>query len=219
MDFRMRFKIVTLAAAAVLSWFALVTMLSEALTPQSSGRPPQQGTPSANTRSTDWLAAAVALRGDLLADLAWTHAMPLFRPGPPPGSEDLSEERETALKLTRASLSDAPHAARTWLLLAQLRNQQPAAGSVAEALKMSYLTAPADSDLVADRLSLLAASNALDDADLLDLARSDIRLVLTRRRDLRDAVIRAYQSGSAKGRAFIQESTRALDPGFAATMR
>jgi hypothetical protein len=218
MDFRMRFKIGTLAAAAILSWFALATMLSEALTPQSSGLPPRAA-PSANAASADWLEAAVPLRGDLLADLAWAHAMPLFRPGPPPASKDLLEERETALKLTRESLSYAPHISRTWLLLAMLRNLQPATGSVGEALKMSYLTAPADTDLVPDRLSLLAASDALDDTDILDLARGDIRLVLTHRRDLKDAIIRAYNGGSAKGRAFIQETTRALDPDFAATMQ
>jgi hypothetical protein len=51
------------------------------------------------------------------------------------------------------------------------------------------------------------------------LARGDIRLILTRRPDLKVAIINAYRRGSAEGKAYIDEAVRSLDLGFAASLR
>jgi hypothetical protein len=221
MVFRTRFKIGAMTAAAILSWFALATMLAEAVTPGPRGLSASPAQPAAHAASAgaEWLAAAAPLRGDLLADVAWARALPQLQTTAVPLSSGDLEQRERALALARESLRLAPHASGTWLLLAMLRNLQPTAGSVAQALKMSYLTSPADIGLIPVRLSILVASEALDDSQLADLARHDVRLVLTRRPDLKDVIARAYDQGSAKGRAFLQETTQALDPGFAARLR
>ena len=50
---------------------------------------------------------------------------------------------------------------------------------------MSYLTAPADMSLVPARLSVVTGTAAIADDELRNLLRGDIRLVLTRRPDLK----------------------------------
>jgi hypothetical protein len=69
------------------------------------------------------------------------------------------------------------------------------------------------------RLSVVTTSTALGDAELRSLASGDIRLVLTRRPDLKGALSSAYRQGSADGKAFIEEAVRSIDAGFAQTLR
>jgi hypothetical protein len=71
-----------------------------------------------------------------------------------------------------------------WLLVAVLQGQGQARESNAEALKMSYLTSPANVNLMPSRLAIVSTSAAISDDELKNLARSDIRLILTRRPDL-----------------------------------
>jgi hypothetical protein len=84
---------------------------------------------------------------------------------------------------------------------------------------MSYLTSAADVALIPARLSLIAASVSIADADLKNLARGDIRLILTRRPELKPAIANAYLRGSPDGRAYIGQAVRSLDPGFAASLQ
>ena len=84
---------------------------------------------------------------------------------------------------------------------------------------MSFLTAPSDPALIPARLAVLATSTTTEDGELASLARGDMRLILTRRPDLKDAIVRAYDKGSTQGQVFIREIARALDPAFAATLR
>jgi hypothetical protein len=84
---------------------------------------------------------------------------------------------------------------------------------------MSHLTSPADVNLIPARLAILSASTAIADVELRNLARGDIRLILTRRPDLKDAITSAYRRGSAAGKACIEEVVRSLDPGFAASLQ
>jgi hypothetical protein len=101
-----------------------------------------------------------------------------------------------------------------WLLTAMLQNDGQA---LSEALKMSYLTSPADVNLIAARLALV--SKAISDDELKNLARGDIRLILTRRPDLKPAISSAFGHGSADGKAYLAEAVRSLDPNFAASLR
>ena len=70
---------------------------------------------------------------------------------------------------------------------------------------MSYLTSPADVNLIPTRLAILSTAAAISDDDLKNLARGDIRLILTRRPDLKPAITKAYRHGSPAGKAFIDE--------------
>jgi hypothetical protein len=83
---------------------------------------------------------------------------------------------------------------------------------------MSYLTARADVDLIPARLSVVATSVAVGDAELKGLAGGDIRLILTRRPDLKGALKSAYRQGSVDGKAFIEAAVQSIDPGFAQTL-
>jgi hypothetical protein len=84
---------------------------------------------------------------------------------------------------------------------------------------MSYLTSPADVSLTPTRLSIVTTSAAISDDELRNLARSDIRLILTRRPDLKPVISSAYRRGSAEGKAFINNAVQLIEPAFAASLR
>lgn len=220
MDSRRRFRLATIAAAVVLSWFSLVTILAEALTPAPPELAPntaQSAGPMSDNKPADWLAAAAPLRGDLLADVALARAVPVLDLGTPASPEMLAR-RQSALALAQQSLAFAPHDSRAWLLIAMLQAGGTSSAAATEALKMSFLTAPSDPGLIPGRLAVLATSTTTKDGELASLARADIRLILTRRPDLKGAIVRAYDRGSPKGKALIRDIAGALDPGFAATL-
>ena len=222
MDNRRRFRLSASAAAVILSWFSLVTILAEALTPAPPDLVQNVAQPTAAISAdqpADWPAAAAPLRGDLLADVAVARASPVIDLGRAKPTPEMLARRESALALARQSLAFAPHESRAWLLIAMLQAGGPSSAEALEALKMSYLTAPADPNLIPARLAVLATSATADDGELASLARGDIRLILTRRPDLKSAIVRAYERGSTKGQVFIREIARSLDPAFAATLR
>lgn len=216
-----RFRIATLLIALTLGWFAFATIFAETFTPKT--RQFSQDTAVADPSSygllANWAAAAAPLRGDLLADIAMAHASPVLKLGKATASSEILATREDALATARQSLSLAPHSSRMWLLVAMLEAKGPARDSGAEPLKMSYLTSPSDMNLIPTRLAIVSASLAITDGELKNLARGDIRLVLTRRPDLKPAIINAYRNGSPDGKAYLDEAVRSLDPGFAASLR
>jgi len=207
--------------ALVLGWFATATIFAETWTPKT--RRFSQGLaspdPIAHGSLADRAAEFAPLRGDLLADIAMAHAAPLLDPDPAADSPEMTAARGHALAFARQSLSLAPHSSEMWLLVALLQSQGESRDSVAEVLKMSYLTGPADPNLIPARLAIVAASAAIADAELKSLARGDIRLILTRRPDLKPAIADAYRRGSANGKVFIDGAVQSLDPGFAASLR
>ena len=214
------FRIATLLLALALGWYAFATIFAETFTPKtqffSQDLAPRNPSPYGSL--ADWAAAAAPLRGDLLADVAMARAAPALNSAKIQPSPEIVATRESALTYARQSLSLAPHSSEMWLLVAMLQNQGQARDSL-EALKMSYLTAPADVNLIPARLATVSASTTISDAELKNLARGDIRLILTRRPDLKPAIINAYRRGSADGKAYIDEVVRLLDPGFAASLR
>jgi hypothetical protein len=223
-DLHRRFRIATLLAALILGWFSLATIFAESLAPDpkllsldfsAPTRPVSDGS------LATWSAAAAPLRGDLLANVAVAYALPVLRPGKAPASPEIMAMRESARSSAMHALSFAPHSSHAWLLLAMLQTLEPAQKpAVLEALKMSYLTAPADLSLIPARLRMLAMSTSTTtDVDLANLARGDVRLILTLRPDLKTALSRAYDKGSFDGKSFIYEMARSFDPAFAATLR
>jgi hypothetical protein len=155
----------------------------------------------------------------LLADIAMERAAPVLNLGKAPLTREIMATREAALTTAKQSLSLAPHSASMWLLVAILQSGGPSQEAAAEALKMSYLTSPADANLIPARLAILSAATAIADVELKNLARGDIRLILTRRSDLKPAITDAYRRGSVDGRAYIAEVVRSLDPSFAASLQ
>jgi hypothetical protein len=211
------FRIATVLIGLALGWFALATILGEKLTPKMPQFPQDLALSDSPSSLAEWAAAAAPLRGDLLTDVAMARAMPALGARKAPPSSEITATRERALALAKQSLALAPHSSRTWLLAAKLQNQAPQ--PQAEALKMSYLTAPADANLIPARLTLMATAAGMANEDLKSLARSDIRLILSRRPDLKPAITSAYQSGPPEAKAYIRETARSLDAGFGTSLQ
>jgi hypothetical protein len=64
-----------------------------------------------------------------------------------------------------------------------------------------------------------ALSEALEDADLKELARGDVRLMLLRQSDLRPAVSSAFFAGSSVGQQFLEDAVQSIDPQFSPLLR
>jgi hypothetical protein len=73
-------------------------------------------------------------------------------------------------------------------------------------------------NLTPTRLAILSASPAITDVELRNLARGDIRPILTRRPDLKDAITSGIRRSSADDNANIEGVVRSLDPGFAVSL-
>jgi hypothetical protein len=220
--FQGRLRIVTTLTAVVLGWFAISTFLAETFTP----KPPRswrnftsQADGNAAGPVAEWLASAAPLRGDLLSAIAFARASRLAQPDKVSTSSDVSAQREDAISLAKESLSLAPHSSSTWLLLANLEQLASDRLAAVEALKMSYLTSSADFDVIPKRLGVFASIATKADADLGDLGRGDIRLIVTQRPDLKAAISDAYAKGCKDGRALTLELVNSQDPVFAAALR
>jgi hypothetical protein len=219
MRFEFGFKIICAALACILGWFSLITIFAESLTPQPpalSSEPRAEVDPPFNRTLARLAAASAPLRGDLLANFALANMGPaLRRPGDTKWTA-APELGKDARALARQSLSFTPSASRMWLLLAMTGTTQQLR---ADALRMSYLTAPADADLIPVRLETLCNSEALTDPELASLARSDIRVILMRDSDLKSAFSDVYARCPANGKSRIQEIVQSLDANFAASLR
>ncbi|WP_407147342.1 hypothetical protein [Bradyrhizobium sp. ORS 86] len=131
-----------------------------------------------------------------------------------------SDQYVEAIGRVRRTLSISPHNPELWLALALLQAQRdPHDPVVFEALKMTYFTAPSDARLMPVRLDVAGRSDMLADPDISDLARSDVRLIMTRRPELKPAIVSAFRRASDRGKAFLQDAVQSIDPAFAQTLR
>jgi hypothetical protein len=122
---------------------------------------------------------------------------------------------EPAQDAVRSSLKIGPHDSLMWLVLALLQTKANASDPrIAESLKMSYLTGQNRADLIPTRLGSVTSGNSLADTDLAELARSDVRAILTHLPDQRQALVSNYTRASQAGRKFLQESIATIDPKY-----
>jgi len=129
------------------------------------------------------------------------------------------EQAEAAQKL-RSALRIGPHDSQLWLVLALLQARStPVDPRVSESLKMSYLTGPNRADLIPLRLQAVTSNNSLDDPDLAELARGDVRAMLTQLPQQRPMLLDDYARASIVGKKFLEESVGSIDPGFVLTLR
>jgi hypothetical protein len=218
------FEIVRSALSLLLGSFAIATICGETLSPKTrpySFDPAIRNSRFERSALSDFGSSIAPFRGDLSANLAFAYIGPSFAAlnsptvkSPPAPSE--GESRGQARHLAIQSLSFSPHASDVWLLLAALTQDEDK--SKIEALKMSFLTAPGDATLIAGRLLVFSMSSGIDDPDLQSLVRSDIRLVLTRRPDLKPAIVLAYRSGTPETKAYLASIIGSLDQSFAGTL-
>jgi hypothetical protein len=161
-------------------------------------------------------AASIAVvRGDLWTESAFTFADQLWND---PALELDAEDRSNgeALKNLTRALRYSPHRGDVWLLFAALADRykwekyQPAS-----LLKMSYYTAPNEFSLFPLRLNVsLHATGAIADAELQEMVRRDISLILTHAPALKPTLVDAYRSASPAGKAFAERVINEVDPSY-----
>jgi hypothetical protein len=164
--------------------------------------------------STRQAAEIAPFRSDLKADYAVALAGQAFKSAPVVQSDEIAQN---AVKDT---LKIGPHDSRAWLILALLQARSNLGNSpIVESLKMSYLTGPNRAELIPARLESVTLHQSLNDADLKELARGDVRIILTLLPDQRQTLVNDYLRASSVGKAFLEESARTFDPKFADSLR
>jgi hypothetical protein len=160
-----------------------------------------------------WAAGIGVVRGDLWGESAYTYADLLWAD---PGSNAARTEEQAHARLEKA-IDYAPHQASVWVLLAGLAARYRWSDfNVTEALKMSYYTGPNEEALLPLRLRL-AAQSALDDIELQELVRRDLRLLLASQR--KSVVAEAYDGASPSGKRFIEGAVSEIDPASLGSLR
>lgn len=205
------FRLLAFAIVIFVGGVSIANLSAELLRPARAGLP-SNGAPSPDEVTSAGRASAIApFRSDLMADYAVALASQLPASGPRNQGDGENGARETA----RRALGIGPHDSRLWLVLAMVEaHRNPADPRVTEALKMSYLTGPNRVELIPVRLQSATSNNALSDSDLSELARGDVRAILTQLPDQRSSLVIAYARASETGKAFLRESVKTLDPKF-----
>src|SRR6266699_3499647 len=150
-------------------------------------------------------ASLAVVRGDLWAESAFAYVGQLWidRAIELDASGQLSME---ALKTLTRALRYSPHRGDVWLMFAALADQYKWSGyQPSLLLKMSYYTAPNKLALLPLRLNVsLHAKGVIDDAELKDMVRRDISVILTRAPALKPALVDAYRSALPQGKVFAE---------------
>jgi hypothetical protein len=214
-----KFRLIALVIVMLVGLFSITSLVAEFVRPAPLPFPSRDShAPAPQAVSAAELASTVApFRTDLRADYAIALAGKALR-SDESGSQ--SPDNEAAQNAVRRALEFGPHDSRMWLLLAQLQARKNLGDPlVTEALKMSYFTGPNRTELIPARLDLVTLYNALNDTDLTELARSDVRAVLTQSSDQRPVLAKDYVRASATGKKFLEDSVRMLDPAFADSLK
>lgn len=161
-------------------------------------------------------AKLAVIRGDLWADSAFTYSSPLWTEEPSGSSLATAEQARAPLE---RALRYSPHRGDVWLLLAAMTDRYDWREKPDALLKMSYYTAPNEWELLPLRIKLSLAAAGLQDAELADLVRRDIRVVLTRAPAFEPALVAAYKAASGQNRLFVERTVSEIDPALLARMR
>ena len=210
-----KFRFLALLIVVVVGDVSITNLLAEFLRPP---RAPLAGNaPIPDQLSSAELVSAIApFRSDLRAERALMLAGQALK-SQAPGE---SEREQAAQNAVRSALNIGPHDSRMWLVLALLEaKSRPVDPRLAGSFKMSYLTGPNRADLIPARLEAVTSGSALSDPDLNELARSDVRAILTHFPDQRQALVRDYAGASQIGKMFLDASVRTTDPNFVDTLQ
>jgi hypothetical protein len=150
------------------------------------------------------------VRGDLWAQDALTYGE--FRgPGQATRKDDVRSAEEARAAAERALLF-APHDARIWLALANIYSTFDRLNAKASAAaRMSFYTGPNEVQLIPARLQLALSSPAISEKDFQQLVAHDLRTIVSRKPDLKPAILDAYQYASPEGQQFVRDTLKDLD--------
>jgi hypothetical protein len=215
------FRIVLVTLALITGSYALASSFAELSAMDRPAFPsdPAKISPSIAGEVPSWLQIVSPFRSDLESNYALIAALRAVQSGKEPTAE-ASNRSDSARARVKNALSITPYDPELWLALALLQAQRdPRDPTFSEALKMAYFVAPNEMKLMSVRLDAATLFDALADPDLKELARGDVRLMVTRRPELRAAVISAHKRASAVGRDFLEEAVQSIDPSFLASLR
>jgi hypothetical protein len=211
---RTPFRVGLVVLASIVSIYCIWLLTSELTRPGVIRLPidPQTAATAAQKRAeASWAARFGVIRGDLWAESAYTFADLLWKSSK--SDPKLAESLEFARNRLDRAIHYAPTNAGVWLLLAGFAPQFKEA---TEALQMSYFTGPSDISLMPIRTFIAAQMPTLD-ADMQQLARRDVRLLLMTQQ--KPAIIQAYHVATAAGKRFIDQELGEKDPNFAQALR
>jgi len=213
-----KFRLFAFLAVLLVGAVSISNLAAEFIRPIAAGLPSRtSATATPDQVSSSRKASAIApFRSDLKAEYAIALAGQTLKSEGTRG-EQTDEAAQSAVK---SALKTGPHDSRMWLVLALLQMQRNLGDSlITESLKMSYLTGPIRAELIPIRLDAVTLHQALNDADLKELARGDVRVVLTEFPGQRPSLVDDYARASSIGKAFIEESARMFDPKFADSLQ
>jgi len=204
--------LIALAGAAILNFFADAMRPSPVDFFKSNERIPSKR----EIVTTRYLTIIAPVRTDLKADLAQSLGI-LALKSDAGYQPSVNQDAQAAAK---QALEARPYDSKIWLILALLTMQKSAHDTrTSEFLKMSYLTGANSLELVPIRIAAVSQLDAIGDADLQELARGDIRLILNRIPEIKPVLAGAHRHASPEMKAFIEDSVATIDPQFAGTLR
>jgi hypothetical protein len=128
------------------------------------------------------------------------------------------QDAEAVRAAAERALLLRPLDSRVWLILAILSSNAKSEAAK-EQMKMSYYTGPNDKSVIGHRLKYVVRLLMLDDQILRESVRREIRAILLRAPELRSVIMAAYREARPQDREFIETTTSATDPQFAAALR
>ena len=213
-----KFRLLALLTVIFVGGVSVSNLVAEFLRPAHVPLPSRTSTalPPDQVASAGRASAIAPFRSDVKADYAMALADQTLK-SEYTGQAQSDEPAQNAVK---RALKISPHDSQMWLILALLQARSNLGDSlISESLKMSYLTGPNRAELIPARLDIVTLNSSLNDPDLKELARGDVRLILTQFPDQRQVLVNDYVRGSALGKTFLEESARMFDPKFADLLR
>lgn len=211
-----KFRLASLVLVAIAGGVSLANLAAEVLRDGTLALPatPEQAATEEQFATARRVSRLAPFRSDLKSEYA------LARTGQAIKYDGQQQPSEVAKDTVKSALKIGPHDAKLWLVLALLQTRNNVRDPlVAESMKMSYLTGPGRAELIPPRLEIVTSSEALRDADLNELARSDVRAILTQLPDQRPVLVKDYARASDVGKTFLEQAARQIDPAAAEGLR